>query len=425
MTIKQVKSLHNFIMIFQNHWSIYIIVYMLLVVAGKTYQVPWVYWFVWFALGLLPLAFNKLRAICKHGALRYPIYAAVLLVVYMLKTPHMAYTYIYMLCVAYYCVNAEWYDWSKEDSSEYKPIPLVVVLIMSLVVVLVFQWVKLFELQRSVLYLLIWNVMLYSVASYVNKYMKFLDLNKHSIGYMPVKSVLGSGVFSMLGFSSVLAVILTIVASIGKMGDILQYIKSFIQKINRKIMEWLKEVLKKWLGGSEQGEMNIPDMHGTISQVQQLGDDKWSVLDIILAILMGALALYAIYHILRFVFAYLNTLLSYRGKGEITSLKEEEVEEISDVVEKIPQRKRESLLGALTPAQRIRRRFRRKVLSEQKLIYDTDRRERMELYTARECADIIGATEVAGIYEKARYSPFECTAEDVKKMKNACKDNER
>ena len=49
----------------------------------------------------------------------------------------------------------------------------------------------------------------------------------------------------------------------------------------------------------------------------------------------------------------------------------------------------------------------------------------MELYTARECADIMETTEAAGIYEKARYSPFECTAEDVKKMKNACKSNEK
>ncbi len=425
MTIKQVKALHNFIMIFQNHWSVYIVVYMLLVVAGQIYQVPLVHWFIWFALGMLPLVFQKLKSVCKQRVLRYAIYAAVLFLVYMLRTPHMTYTFIYLLCVAYYCVNAEWYDWAKEDSADYKPIPLVVLVLMSLVVIFVFQWVRLFELQRTILYLLIWNVMLYSVASFVNKYVKFLDLNKHSVGYMPIKSVLGSGVLSMLGFSSGLAVLLTIVASIGKMGDILQYIKRFIQNINRKIMDWLKEVLKKWFGGIDKDKMNIPDMQGTISQVQSVGEDKWSVMDIILAILMGLLALYALYQILRFIFTYLSAWLSYRGRGEITTLKEEDVEETGDVVEKISQRKRESLLGAMTPAQRIRRRFRRKVLSEQKLIYDTDKRERMELYTARECAEIIDAAEVAEIYEKARYSPFECTSEDVKKMKIACKGNEK
>ncbi len=425
MTIKQVKSLHNFIMIFQNHWSVYIIVYMLLVVAGESYRVPLVHWFIWFGLGMLPLLFNKLKVCCKYKTVRYPVYAAVLFVVYMLKTPYMAYTYIYMLCVAYYCVNAEWYDWSKEDSSDYKPIPLVVVILMSLVVVLVFQWVRLFELQRTILYLLIWNVMLYSVASYVNKYVKFLDLNRHSIGYMPIKSVLGSGILSMLGFSSILGIILIIVASIGKMGDILQYIKAFIQRISRKIMDCLKEILKKWFGELNNSELNIPEMEGTMSEMQVAGEDKFSVLDIILAIIMGALALYSLYQILRFIFTYLSALLSYRGKGEISTLKEEEEEEIGDVVEKIPQRKRESLLGAMSPALRIRRRFRRKVLSEQKQIYDTERRERMELYTARECADIIEATEAADIYEKARYSPYECTAEDVKRMKNACKGNEK
>lgn len=422
MTIKQVKSLHNFIMIFQNHWSVYIVVYMLLVVSGQIYQVPLVHWFIWFGLGMLPLIFNKLKTTCKYKVMRYPVYAAVLFLVYMLKTPHMTYTFIYLLCVAYYCVNAEWYDWSKEDSSDYKPIPLVVVILMSLVVVFVFQWVRLYELQRTILYLLIWNVILYSVASYVNKYVKFLDVNRHSIGYMPIKSVLGSGILSMLGFSSILSVLLMIVAGIGTMGDVLQYIKGFIQKISRKIMEWLKEVLKKWLSGIDNTEVNIPEMQGTVSGMQAVGEDKWSVLDIVLAIIMGALALYAIYQILRFIFTYLSALLSYRGKGETTILKDE-VQEKSDVVEKMPKRKRESLLEAITPAQRIRKRFRRKVLSEQKRIFDTDKRERMELYTARECADIMDTTEAAGIYEKARYSPFECTAEDVKKMKNACKSN--
>ena len=421
MTIKQVKSLHNFIMIFQNHWSVYIVVYMLLVVAGQIYHVPLVHWFIWFGLGMLPLIFNKVKSVCKYRALRYPIYAAVLLVVYMLKTPHMVYTYIYMLCVAYYCVNAEWYDWSKEDSSDYKPISIVFVMIMAVVVAFVFQAVKLYELQRNILYLLIWNVILYSVASYVNKYVKFLDLNKHSIGYMPIKNVLGSGIMSMLGFSSILSVVLLIVASIGTMGDVLEYIRKFIRMISSKIAQWLKEWIKKWL---EAGKMEkLPDMQGTISQIQiEQVEDKWTVLDIVLAVIFGAVILYALYRLFRMILSFLNSLLCYRGMGDITAIKEE-VQEKSDVVEKISQQKRVSFFDAITPAQRIRKRFRRKVLSEQKLIYDTDKRERMELFTARECGDIIEATEAAGIYEKARYSPYECTAEDVKKMKNACKSN--
>lgn len=422
MTIKQVKSLHNFIMILQNHWSIYIIVYMLLVLAGQIYQVSLAHWFIWLGLGMLPLVFNKLKYKCKHKALRYPIYAAVLFVVYMLKTPHITYTYIYLLCVGYYCVNAEWYDWSKEDSAEYKPIPLVVVILMAVVVIFVFQWVRVFELQRTILYLLIWNVMLYSIASYVNKYVKFLDLNKHSIGYMPIKSVLGSGILSMLGFSSIMAVILTLVASIGTMGDILQYIRAYIRRINNKIAQWLKEWIKKWLN-YDQNQMNIPDLEGNISQMPYDNlDDKWSVLDIVLAVVVGILAVYALYQVIRCIIYFLKFMLR-KGEKETVFL-QEDVKEKSDVVEKIPQRKRESWLDAITPAQRIRRRFRRKVLNEQKHIYDADKRKRMELYTARECAEILEVSEAGSIYEKARYSPFECTAEDVKRMKNACKNND-
>ena len=418
MTIKQVKALHNFIMIFQNHWSIYIVVYMLLVVAGNTRQVPLSQWFIWMGLGMIPLFLNKLRTACRYRVLRYSVYTAVLLGVYMLRVPHIAYTYIYLLCVAYYCVNTEWYDWSREDCSDYKPIPIVLVMLMSFVVILVFQWVRLFEYQRTILYLLIMNVMIYSLASYINKYVRFLDLNKHSIGYMPIKSVLGSGMMSMLGFSTILCSLLLIVASIGKMGDVLQYVKRFIEMIGTKVGKALREWIKKWLNTDKLKEV---DLENTITQIPiPETEDKWTVLDIIFAVLLGIVALHLLYQVVRLIIYFLNAFIRVKGSGESIGL-QEDVREKSDVVEKLQPKKKMGLLEAMTPAQRIRRRFKRKVLSEQKQIFSKDKRERMELYTAKECAEIMEVSEMSQIYEKARYSPYECTAEDVKNMKNVCK----
>ena len=78
----------------------------------------------------------------------------------------------------------------------------------------------------------------------------------------------------------------------------------------------------------------------------------------------------------------------------------------------------------MNPALRIRRRFRKKVLSEEKKIAEAGKKDRMELYTARECSGILENTEMGNLYEKARYSPYECTPEDVKRMKNLCKGKE-
>lgn len=421
MTIKQVKTIHNYIMIFQNHWCFYIVIYMLLMVAGKNYRVPGVHWLIWLGIVILPYVFSKLKGMKKGKGLRYPIYLLALLAVYMMPVPHITYTIIYLVAVAYYCVITEMYDWTKEDSSEYKPIPIVIIMIMSLVVVFIFQYLKLYEYQRNVIYILIWNMILYSVASYVNKYMKFLELNRHSVGYMPIKTVLGSGVISMLGFSSMLSILLIVVANIGQMGDVLQYIRRFLKFLGEKLREFLKRFRKE---PGEGPEMEAVDMGGTMEQVSLPSvPENNSVWDTILVILLGIVLLWIAYKVIRMVLEFLNNLFAFSGDG-VQMKKEEDIHERSDVVEKLEVTKKEGFFTAMNPALRIRRRFRKKVLSEEKRIVEVGKRDRMELYTARECSGIMENTELGNLYEKARYSPYECTAEDVKRMKSLCKGKE-
>lgn len=421
MTIKQVKTIHNYIMIFQNHWCFYIVIYMLLMVAGKSYTVPGVHWLIWLGIVILPFFFSKLKGMKKGKALRYPIYLLVLLAVYIMPVPHIMYTIIYLVAVAYYCVITELYDWAKDDSAEYKPIPIVVIMIMSIVVVFIFQYIRLYEYQKNVIYILIWNVILYSVASYVNKYVKFLELNRHSVGYMPIKTVLGSGIVSMLGFSSMLSVLLIVVANIGQMGDVLQYIRRFLYFLGTKLREFLKRFHKE---PGEGPDMNSGDMGGTMGQVSLPSvPDNNSVWDIILVILLGVVLLWIAYKVIRMVLEFLSGLLVMGGDG-VQIKKEEDVYESSDVVEKLGETKREGFFVTMNPALRIRRRFRKKVLSEEKRIAEVGKKDRMELYTARECSGIMDNTELGTLYEKARYSPYECTAEDVKRMKSLCKGKE-
>ncbi len=421
MTIKQVKAIHNYIMIFQNHWCFYIVIYMLLMVAGKSYKIPGVHWLIWMGLAILPYAFSKLKKMKKLKVLRYPIYLLLLLAVYTMPVPHVMYTIIYLVSVAYYCVITEMYDWTKEDCSEYKPIPIVMIMIMSFVVVFIFQYIRLYEYQRNVIYILIWNVVLYSVASYVNKYVKFLELNKHSVGYMPIKTVLGSGIISMLGFTSILSILLVVVANIGQMGDVLQYIRRFLNFLGIKLREFLKRF---HMTPDEGPKMEAVDMGETMGQVSlENVADKTSVWDIILSILVGVVLLWLAYKVIRMVLEFLSRLFAFSGDG-VQIKKEEDVHESSDAVEKLEVRKRDGLFVTLNPALRIRRRFRKKVLSEEKRIVESGKRDRMELYTARECSGIMENKEMGDLYEKARYSPYECTAEDVKRMKNICKGKE-
>ena len=421
MTIKQVKTIHNYIMIFQNHWCFYVVIYMLLMVAGKSYSVPGVHWLIWLGIVTLPFFFSKLKGMKKGKGVRYPLYLLILLAVYAMPVPHIMYTIIYLAAVAYYCVITEMYDWMKADSSEYKPIPIVVTMIVSVVVAFIFQYIKLYEYQKNVIYILIWNVILYSIASYVNKYMKFLELNRHSVGYMPIKTVLGSGIISMLGFSAMLSALLMVVANIGQMGDVLQYIRRFLNFLGTKLREFLKRFRRE---PGEGPEMNSMDMGGTMGQVGLPSvPDKNSVWDIILIVLLVIVLLWIAYKVIRMILEFLNGFF-VMGADKVKLKKEEDIFESSDVVEKLEESKKDGFFVTMNPALRIRRRFRKKVLSEEKRIVEAGKKDRMELYTARECSGIMENTELGSLYEKARYSPYECTAEDVKRMKNLCKGKE-
>jgi len=418
MTIKQVRAIHNYIMIFQNHWCFYIVIYMILLVAGQNYKILPAHWLIWLGIGFLPYVFSKLK---KLKVLRYLIYLLLALGIYSIPFPHIAYTIIYLVGVAYYGVTTEMYDWTKDDSSDYKPIPLVVIMIMTVVVAFIFQYIRLFEYQKNVIYIMIWNVVLYSVASYVNKYMKFLELNKHSVGYMPIKTVLGSGVISMLGFSTMLSVLLIMVTNIGQMGDVLQYIRRFLGFLGSKIREFIKKFKPTPQEGSKSEALDLVGGTGQIS-LEKISD-KNSVWDIILSILVLIILLWIAYKLIRMLLEFLSGLFAFDGSGTAVK-KEEDIYEKTDVVEKLDAPKREGIFAAMNPALRIRRRFRKKVLSEEKKIAEAGKKDRMELYTARECSGILENTEMGNLYEKARYSPYECTPEDVKRMKNLCKGKE-
>lgn len=415
MTTNQVKPIHNYIMLFQNHWCFYIVIYMLLVVSGKNYKISGWHWLIWLGLSILPYLFSRLKVIIKPKVLRYPIYPLLLLLVYAIPLPHIMYTVIYLAAVVYYCVITEMYDWTKEDCSEYKPISIVIIIVMTFVVAFVFQYIKLYEYQRNVIYIMIWNMILYSVAGYVNKYEKFLEVNKHSVGYMPIKNVFGAGVISRLGFSSMLSVLLVLVANIGRMDDVLQYIRKFLGIIGRKIRDFFKRFHSEEYVG--------PDMGGPIGISMEKASDEIKIIDIIIYIFFILVLLWIAYKVIRMVLKILSGLLAYNADS-VSVNKEEEIRESYDVVEKLEAPKKDGFFSGMNPALRIRKRFRKKVLSEEKRIAEAGKLDRMELYTARECSGILENTELGTLYEKARYSPYECTAEDVKRMKNLCKGKE-
>lgn len=418
MTIKQVINIHNFIVLQQNHWSFYIVGYFLLCITQQSYTIPGMDLLIWLMLGMLPFLFYLIREKVKFKIFHWLIYLLVLAGVFFLPVPHVAYTYIYIGCAAYYCISSGVWDVFSESDDEYKPISVLIVFGVALLEIFILQYIKLYEYQRSLVHLVIWNVLLYCMSVYVNNYVKYLIVNRHSIGYMPVKSILHFGIHTMLAFSGVLAVLMLIVANVGQMGDVLHYILSWFEVFREKVREFMKEFRD---GKHAERDFNIiepeGEWNGGLLPSEEVAEG-FGVWDIIMIVIVCVILLLIAFKIMRYVLEVLKRLMTYIPKATEDGL---EIQESCDVVERIEKKKRENILETLTPQMRIRKRYRKKMWKEQDFITERDKRSRMELYTARECSDILVSPEIADIYEKARYSPYECTAEDVKRIRNACK----
>ena len=100
-------------------------------------------------------------------------------------------------------------------------------------------------------------------------------------------------------------------------------------------------------------------------------------------------------------------------------------EDVFDVREKCRIEKKEhngsraGLFQRFTPVERVRRLYKKRVLSGR---LEKEDRDKLKYMTARECGDALSLPDMAGLYEQARYSDRETTAEDVKRMKLACMD---
>ena len=80
MTTKQVINIHNFLVIQQNHWFVYLIAYLLISISQQSYKWPVLHSVIWFFLGMLPFLFYKIREKVRISALCWVIYLPFLII---------------------------------------------------------------------------------------------------------------------------------------------------------------------------------------------------------------------------------------------------------------------------------------------------------------------------------------------------------
>ncbi|MDR2043043.1 MAG: hypothetical protein LBQ15_01485 [Clostridium sp.] len=254
----------------------------------------------------------------------------------------------------------------------------------------------------------------YSFHDYLKHYRLFLEFNGSSTGYMPQREMLRSGL-GLVFLYSLFGVSVLFLSAGG------QWLSAVPTQLGNLLL-WLLRRLFALLGNGEEevgaeetGAEEPVDLRQEAMQLEP-GESfwLWEVLENILlaatVAVLAALAFYGVWKLIR----YLMSRFRFRGKQQgVRTETAQEVREKCGIARK--QARPRDFLAFLRPGEQIRRIYKKKVW---------ERRERLPkepvllaAYTAKECAARCDLPGLAALYEKARYSPEECTPEDVRRAR--------
>lgn len=267
---------------------------------------------------------------------------------------------------------------------------------------------------------LIAAIALYFIIYYVEHYLDFLSVNESSAGFLPAAEMFHSGMGLVLLYTLLGTGILLLSSQFAWLSGILQPIKALLFRFLRFLFSGK---------GEEPGEeIEIP----IIEELQGNGEEMtlpeatepfwlWKVLEylamVILAVVICGLVVLSLVKLFQLIRQYLNLRLQkeHAVDGEETCDFREKCE-----LEHNTERKRQSLFSALSPHERIRKLYKKKLLASAPQLPEEDR-NRMGIYTAKEWERKLETRGMSALYERARYSGQEMTGADVKRMKEACK----
>lgn len=315
----------------------------------------------------------------------------------------------------------------QTDNYEDHSISLMVVVGASAVLIWIQRYVSDYEWTNYYLYLVIIQIAIFFVVSYINEYLNFLAVNVNSTGVMPEKEIFRSGIGLACVYTLGGMLILLATSRLSWLRTIMEFVRrvivfivSFFDSLSPKRGP-LQEVEQYEFGGEEEtGGLAM----GGSSWI-------WEILTVIILIVIAAIALYVLYKLLRHLIQMFNDIANNKRKEAGIN----DLNEIIDVREKLDiskgkqhRRKPGELFGFLSAQDRIRRIYKKKVsqykpnrlTGSEKQRKDDFTEERLKYYTAREMEDRMELS-FAEIYEKARYSDEECTSRDVKTMEAAFK----
>lgn len=265
---------------------------------------------------------------------------------------------------------------------------------------------------------------MFLISSYIQQYLNFLTVNKSSAGYMPATEMFRSGMGLVVLYAAFGAIVLLLFTSLDWLESIWNGIKDGLLKLIRFLFSLFPKE-------QPMEEIIVPTIQpatgGDFSGLPEPSEPfwLWQILEVvaIIAFACAAVCVVALAAVRAVRFIRNRFLEGYVRRSRIMT-----EEEQMDVREKCGLAKaasrdaaKRSLFGFLTPTQRIRRLYKKKILASAYQLAESGKEKTpaLSLLTARECGEKLMLPEMALIYEQVRYSDKEATPEMLRAMRAA------
>lgn len=263
---------------------------------------------------------------------------------------------------------------------------------------------------------------------YLSQYLNFLTVNSNSAGVFPEKEILYSGMCQTFLYTVFGTVILILTSQNTWLKSILNVLRQILSVMVRFIFGFFS-----YEEAPEESERLITQQNAMDMGMSVQGSETapiWVILEYIVMLAVALVILAAIYKLLKKVIAFIKSVMAQKLRTHeevITDVRD--VREKCDTVKELRKKRQLSEVFAIKDyKERIRRIYKKKASSYKPAILGKEdgknrfRREKLSVYTAREMEAEMQALPFAEIYEKARYSKEACTAQDVRRMKELCRE---
>ncbi len=416
------EALKEFTVIQMNHWALFPIYLLINSLFGSFVPCDDPNAGIWLAAGLLPFLFYFFRVRIHHFLLLAASHGAgIFLFPFLIPCETGAGRLVYVLTGISYGAYSIFLRLRKTDFMDGE-ILMPVAVGLSLMSSILVHYRGIYEWDSSYILALIGVFGLYFVSSYLKSYLRFLAVNKSSTGHIPEKEIFISGSRLVILFSALAMGALFLVSHFEWLQAILRFLKKIIVLLLRFLFSLLPE------GNSQPVPSDIGGpVLGDGFELPPPGDSffLWTVLEVLAVSAFLIFAFSALYKALKRLVAFVLKRMAYHpSKEESSAGKVIDVREKCSEEKKTGKSEKTAFWKTFTPAERIRKLYRKHILAARRmknLIPGSRGDQSLEGMTARDWGKLLEEPDMPVIYEKARYSHAECTAEDLRHMREACK----